>query len=207
LDPVHVLIDVDRVRQAPRGCSDQLAELDAGDGVRLIQHQHKISHVLEGKMPDTIDTVRTSLRSLWVIGHRVTPIPCSGRVVALEVATPAGVPGPPPHYHEDCAEFFYVTAGRLGVMRDGQWSTVEVGAYAEIPRRVVHTFRNEGQEEVRAITGFEPAGFEAFFEEFGYDAAQPGSFEASVSEESIGRVVDGCARFGMVLAAQQEPER
>lgn len=158
-------------------------------------------------MQDTIDKAGTSLRSLWVIGHRVTPIPCSGRVVALEVADPAAVPGPPPHYHEDCAEFFYVTAGRLGVMRDGVWSILEAGAYAEIPRRVVHTFRNDGQDEVRTITGFQPARFEAFFEEFGYDVAEPGSFEASVSQESIGRVVDGCARFGMILATQQESGR
>lgn len=155
-------------------------------------------------MENTIDTAGTSLRSLWVIGHRVTPIPCAGRVVALEVATPAGVSGPPPHYHRDCAEFFYVTAGRLGVMRDGEWTTLDSGAYAEIPRGVVHTFRNDGADEVRAITGFEPAGFEAFFEAFGYDAADPGSFEASISEEAIGRVVDGCARFGMIIAPQQE---
>ena len=155
-------------------------------------------------MENTIETAGTSLRSLWVIGHRVTPIPCAGRVVALEVATPAGVPGPPPHYHRDCAEFFYVTAGRLGVMRDGEWTTLDSGAYAEIPRGVVHTFRNDGADQVRAITGFEPAGFEAFFEAFGYDAADPGSFEASVSEEAIGRVVDGCARFGMIIAPQQE---
>lgn len=158
-------------------------------------------------MQKTIDIAGTSLRSLWVIGHRVTPIPCGGRVVALEVATPAGVPGPPPHYHQDCAEFFYVTAGRLGVMRDGEWSVLGVGEYAEVPRGVVHTFRNDGQDEVRTITGFQPAGFEMFFEEFGYDAAESGSFEASVSEESIGRVVEGCARFGMILAPQQEPGR
>ncbi len=158
-------------------------------------------------MQDTIDISRTLLRSLWVIGHRVTPIPCAGRLVALEVATPAGVPGPPPHYHEDCAEFFYVTAGRLGVMRDGEWSTLDVGEHAEIPPEVMHTFRNEGQDEVRTITGFQPMGFEAFFEEFGYDAAKPGSFEASVSEESIGRVVNGCARFGMIIPTQQEAGR
>lgn len=158
-------------------------------------------------MVDTIDIAGTSLRSLWVIGHRVTPIPCGGRVVALEVATPPGVPGPPPHYHRDCAEFFYVTAGRLGVMRDGEWSTLDVGAHAEIPREVVHTFRNDGPDEVRTITGFEPTGFEAFFEEFGYDAAEPGSFEASISDESIRRVVERCARFGMILATQQESGR
>ena len=146
---------------------------------------------------------RTALRSLWVIGHRVTPISCAGRVVALEVATPVGVPGPPPHYHEDCAEFFYVTAGRLGVMKDGEWSSLGVGEYAEIPRNAIHTFRNDGEQEVRTITGFEPAGFEMFFEEFGFDASETGSFEASISEESIRRVVEGCTRYGMIISATQ----
>ena len=150
-------------------------------------------------MSETIERTRSGLRSLWVIGHRVTPIPCGGRVVALEVATPVGIPGPPPHYHEDCAEFFYVTAGRLGVMKDGEWLALGVGEYAEVPCGVVHTFRNEGDEEVRALTGFEPMGFEAFFEEFGFDASEPRSFESSVSDESIRRVVEGCSRFGMII--------
>jgi mannose-6-phosphate isomerase-like protein (cupin superfamily) len=140
-----------------------------------------------------------SVRSLWVAGHRVTPLTCAGRVVALEVATPIGVPGPPPHYHDDCAEFFYVTAGRLGVMREGEWVSLEPGQHAEVPRGVLHTFRNEGADEVRAITGFEPAGFEAFFEEYGIDATQPGAFEASVSAEAIERFVAGCSRFGMII--------
>jgi hypothetical protein len=68
---------------------------------------------------------------------------------------------------------------------------------------VVHTFRNEAEdEEVRAITGFEPAGFEAFFEEFGYDASLPNAFEKSVSEETIQRVIEGCSRFGMIISPE-----
>jgi mannose-6-phosphate isomerase-like protein (cupin superfamily) len=150
-------------------------------------------------MSNATDPAATSVRSMWVIGHRVTPITCAGRVMALEVATPVGVPGPPPHHHQDCHEFFYVTAGRLGVMRDREWLSLGPGEYAEVPRGVHHTFRNDGEEEVRTITGFEPAGFEAFFEEYGVDATQPGAFEASVSPETIQRVVDGCHRFGMII--------
>ena len=153
-------------------------------------------------MGETIDRMGTTLRSLWVIGHRVTPITCGGRVVALEVATPVGVPGPPPHYHEDCAEFFYVTVGRLGVMKDGEWLSLGAGEHVEVPRGVVHTFRNDGNEEVRTLTGFEPMGFEAFFEEFGFEAAEPGSFDASVSDESIRRAVEGCGPFGMIIQAE-----
>jgi quercetin dioxygenase-like cupin family protein len=152
-------------------------------------------------MSTTTAPATTQLRSMWVIGHRVTPITAGDRVVALEVATPAGVPGPPPHRHEDCSEFFFVTAGRLGVMLDGEWTTHRPGAYIEVPRGAVHSFRNDGDDEVRAITGFDPMGFEAFFTEFGVDVAEPGAFEASVSPDMIRRVVDGCERFGMVIAS------
>jgi mannose-6-phosphate isomerase-like protein (cupin superfamily) len=149
-------------------------------------------------MPQSVEVPGKS-RSLWVIGNQVTPLLCGGRVVALEVATPVGIPGPPPHYHEDCAESFFVTAGRLGVMRDGEWLTLEPGQQAEVPPGVLHTFRNDGDEEVRAITSFEPTGFEAFFEEYGYDASQPDAFEASISQATIERLVAGCGRFGMII--------
>lgn len=95
-----------------------------------------------------------------------------------------------------------MTSGRLGVMKDHQWLSLGVGEHVDVRRGVVHTFRNEGEEEVRALTGYEPMGFEAFFEEFGFDAADPGAFEASVSEESIQRVVEGCGRFGMIIHAE-----
>ena len=139
-------------------------------------------------------------RSLWVIGHRVTLLPVGGRVAALEVVTPAGVPGPPPHHHEDADEFFYVTAGRLGVLCDDAWTSLGPGDYANIPRGVVHTFRNDGPDDVSVITGFEPQGFERFFIEYGVGVDEPGAFETSVSAETIARVVEGCAQFGMILA-------
>jgi quercetin dioxygenase-like cupin family protein len=155
-------------------------------------------------MSAVIEHQGTKLPAMWVIGHRVTPIVVGGRIAVLEVATPVGVPGPPPHHHTDCAEFFYVTAGRLGVMRDGEWISIGPGEHVEVPRGVVHTFRNDGEQEVRAITGFEPMGFEAFFEEYGVDTAEPGAFEASISEEMIQRVIEGCSQFGMVIAPAQE---
>jgi mannose-6-phosphate isomerase-like protein (cupin superfamily) len=142
----------------------------------------------------------TKLASMWVIGHRVTLLRAGGRVMALEVVSPPGVPGPPPHHHEDCAEFFFVTRGRVAITRGDEHLLLEEGDYAEVPRGVIHTFANAGDADSRVITGFEPAGFEAFFEAFGVDASAPGAFEASVSEEMIARVVQECADFGMILA-------
>ena len=148
--------------------------------------------------PVRVDT--NEARSLWVIGHRVTLLPVGGRVAALEVVTPAGVPGPPPHHHEDADEFFYVVSGRLGVMRDDSWTSLEPGDYLNIPRGTVHSFRNDGPDEVRVITGFEPQGFERFFLEYGIEVDEEGAFERSVSEAMIARVIEGCAQFGMILA-------
>lgn len=139
-------------------------------------------------------------RSLWVLGHRVTLLPVGGRVAALEVVTPAGVPGPPPHYHEDADEAFYVTAGRLGVMSGDTWTSLEPGGYMNVPCGTVHSFRNEGADDVKAITCFEPQGFERFFLEYGVDVDEEEAFETSVSEAMVARVVEGCARFGMILA-------
>jgi mannose-6-phosphate isomerase-like protein (cupin superfamily) len=158
-------------------------------------------------MSQALSQQSTRLRSLWVIGHKVTPLTVGNRVVVVEVTTPVGVPGPPPHYYEDCAEFFFVTAGRLGVMKDGEWASLGPGDHVEVPRGVIHTFRNEGDEEARTITGFDPMGFERFFEEFGCDTTEPGAFETSVSEDTIRRVVEGCARFGMIIAPTQQGTR
>ena len=148
--------------------------------------------------PVRVDTNET--RSLWVIGHRVTLIPVGGRIAVIEVVTQPGIPGPPPHHHEGTDECFYVISGRLGVKLDDVWTQLEPGEYVNVPRGTVHTFGNEGPDEARVITGFEPQGFERFFLEYGVDADEPEAFEASVSAAAIARVVEGCAQFGMILA-------
>jgi hypothetical protein len=71
-----------------------------------------------------------------------------------------------------------------------------------VPRGVVHTFRNEGEEEVRTITGFDVPGFENWFEEFGYDDTEPDAYEKSVSQDPIQRVIEGSSRFHMILALE-----
>jgi mannose-6-phosphate isomerase-like protein (cupin superfamily) len=139
-------------------------------------------------------------QSYWVLGHRVTPIETLSDYALLNMVTPVGVPGPPPHYHEDAAELFLVTEGELDVMIDGEWQTLRAGESACVPRGAVHTFRNPGDTDARWVTAFSPRGFERAFVDFGIPVEQAGSVEASVADEVIGRFVAECPRYGMIIA-------
>jgi hypothetical protein len=89
---------------------------------------------------------------------------------------------------------------RLGVMSGDSWTSLGAGDHMNVPRGTVHSFRNDGPDDVRVITGFEPQGFERFFLEYGVDVDEPGAFETSIGEATIARVIEGCAQFGMILA-------
>jgi hypothetical protein len=75
-----------------------------------------------------------------------------------------------------------------------------------VPRADLHTFRNDGEDDVRFITGYDMPGFERFFEEFGFDASRPGAYESSISAETVRRVAEGCSRHGMILVPDGAPD-
>ena len=68
-----------------------------------------------------METQRQSAEESWVLGHRVRPIRTIGDYGLVEVVSLPGIPGPPPHYHEDASELFYVADGSLDVMSGGEW--------------------------------------------------------------------------------------
>lgn len=143
----------------------------------------------------------TRARRYWVLGHQATPLPTVGDYGMVEIVSPPGVPGPPPHHHDDAAEFFYVADGALDVMVDGEWQTLQAGDSLCLQPGQVHTLMNRGERDCRWVTGWSPRGFEKFFEDFGVDQAQAGAREASVSEATIGRVMQECGGYGMIVDA------
>ena len=40
-------------------------------------------------------------QSLWVLGHKVRPLQTDESYGMVEIVTPAGVRGPPPHFHKE----------------------------------------------------------------------------------------------------------
>jgi len=87
----------------------------------------------------------------------------------LETSPPGG--GPPPHYHTKEDETFFVLEGEVSFFQGGVWHPVGPGGVAHMPRGVIHTFKNTGEQPLRLLISTAPAGFERFFarcaDEFG----------------------------------------
>jgi quercetin dioxygenase-like cupin family protein len=140
------------------------------------------------------------LNALWVLGHRVRLMDTDHSYALVEVTSPPRIPGPPPHRHEGQSEFFAIMNGTLDVMRDGRWTRMSAGEYAELPPNTVHTFINNTDRDVVWITGWRPRGFEKFFSDFGIAGDDAGAREKSVAPEMIQRVLQSAERYGMMLS-------
>ena len=92
--------------------------------------------------------------------------------VFTDLTPPGG--GPPPHYHDDEDEWFFVLAGRVEFFLDKVWAEVPVGTTVFVPKGVVHTFRNPGDQPLRMLIQVAPAGFENFYARSAEEFAKPG---------------------------------
>jgi quercetin dioxygenase-like cupin family protein len=78
-----------------------------------------------------------------------------------EITPPNG--GPPPHYHVNDDETFHVIEGRVAFFLNEAWNEVGPGGTAFMPRGVIHTFKNIGDEPSRMLITTTPSGIENFF--------------------------------------------
>ncbi len=83
----------------------------------------------------------------------------------IETTVPANFAGPPPHFHRAMDEEFYVLDGELTVRVGEQTVTAIRGAYAYIPRGVLHTFANRSDRPATFLDIVHPAGFERYYRE------------------------------------------
>jgi quercetin dioxygenase-like cupin family protein len=75
-------------------------------------------------------------------------------VIESEVA-PGG--GFPPHLHEDYEEAFYVVAGDMTYLTDGEWVTAPPGTMVYAAAGAVHGFRNDTDVAARHLAITSPA--------------------------------------------------
>ncbi len=139
-------------------------------------------------------------RSYWGPGDRytflVTGEETGGAYFSmLAVVPPMG--GPPPHTHRDEDETFYVLEGHPTFRLGDERVQAGPGDFVNIPRGMLHCFRNFTDEPVRMILTFTPAGIERFFEETlerAFDLAQ----DPPDNLEEVGaRYAEAAPRYGM----------
>ncbi|MCB1123737.1 MAG: cupin domain-containing protein [Verrucomicrobiae bacterium] len=90
----------------------------------------------------------------------------------IETTPPGG--GPPPHYHTNEDEWFYTLEGRVEFFLDGSWTEVPPGTSVFMPRNVLHTFRNCGDQPLKMLIHTAPSGFDVFFRRCADVFAEPG---------------------------------
>lgn len=137
----------------------------------------------------------------WTLGHRTRLFDTEAEYGLIEVISAPGVPGPPPHFHRDASEFFFIVNGQMDILQDGEWRRLTAGGFSEVPVGAVHTFINNGTEDVLWVTGWRPKGFERFFRDFGISWRENDARERSVSPETLERVGREAERYGMILSA------
>ena len=135
-------------------------------------------------MSDKSDAIvrRDAARVLYAFGEEVTILldgkATGGKLTMWTEITPPGG-GPPPHHHVNEGEAFHVLEGRVAFLSDGEWREVGPGGAAYMPRGVVHTFKNVGDQPSRMLLTATPSGFEKFFARCAEEFAKAGGPDMS----------------------------
>jgi quercetin dioxygenase-like cupin family protein len=105
-----------------------------------------------------------------------------GSLAVLESTVGPGFPGPVLHEHRAMIDSFYVLEGTLTLQLGEETVEAGAGSYALVPPGNAHTFSNPGEEPVRVLNIFAPAGFERYVREV-FEQAQSGELDVAGAAE------------------------
>ena len=89
----------------------------------------------------------------------------SGRYSLIDYQADPAYAGPPPHWHKETIELFFVLEGELTFQLGERTFTASAGASVLIPTGIVHKFSNPSAQSARFLIVVSPGGFEHYFEE------------------------------------------
>jgi quercetin dioxygenase-like cupin family protein len=105
-------------------------------------------------------------RIFWLLGDivtlKVTNKETGGKYSVWEIKAPRQS-GPPPHYHTNMEEGFYVLEGKFSFQHNENFVSISAGLFVHVSRRTVHKYKNIGDEVGNLLVIGIPAGFEDFF--------------------------------------------
>jgi quercetin dioxygenase-like cupin family protein len=86
-----------------------------------------------------------------------------GAFASMVVTIPHGE-GPPPHFHHDHEEYFFVLEGEFEVTAGDKTATATQGSMMFVPRGTVHTFKCSSATPGKLLEWATPGGQERYFE-------------------------------------------
>ena len=113
------------------------------------------------------------------------------------VVPPGG--GPPPHIQNRKDEGFYVLEGEIAFVADGQKVIVRKGSFLNVPRGVLHTFKNETQADARMLILVAPAGLEKMFEEVGTVVTDPEAKPSPPPPQELEKMTSVAPKYGIEI--------
>ena len=142
--------------------------------------------------------MRKELES-WVLGHKVSVQNLSGDYDLSIGESLSQVPGPPPHHHENLHESFYIVAGEMDFIINGEQRNVKAGESIDIPPKTLHTFVNSNNENCKWVNIHSPKRFGEFFHKYGIPASEENAMEKSVAPEIIQDVLKTAGDYDMII--------
>jgi mannose-6-phosphate isomerase-like protein (cupin superfamily) len=102
----------------------------------------------------------------------------SGGATSVIIAAHEPGVGPPPHYHGNQSECFFVLEGEYSVTTGDLSQRAGAGTLVFIPRGTVHTFKNVGATTARMLDWSLPGGQDNYFRLISEQQSE-GSFNAA----------------------------
>lgn len=131
------------------------------------------------------------------ITYLITGAETGGAFFMAEVSVVSGG-GPPPHVHSREDESFYLQQGTLAVQVGDKALNISAGDFVHMPRGVVHSFKNVGDDTAKLLVVATPAGLENYFAETFFPAADIADIP-QLGPAVIARAMKTAPKFGLEL--------
>ena len=107
--------------------------------------------------------------------------------------------GPIPHIQTREHEGFYVVEGQIIFNVDEQRIEAKPGTFVNIPPNVLHSFKNETNENAKMIIVLSPAGLKQFFVEAGLKVSNNSVKPPPLTDEEKQKLVSLASKYGMEI--------
>jgi quercetin dioxygenase-like cupin family protein len=147
---------------------------------------------------------------VWMTGNQYTfhavAEDTNGTYTLFEGVVPPGA-GPPPHAHSREIEAIYVLEGELTFYVENESFQLGPGCLINLPRGVVHSFKNQGTETARMLDLVVPSGMENFIRETGRPVVDRSGRPAVVTPEDVERVTTIAPKYGIeIVVRNSDPD-